>query len=265
MWNLLDRLEPLRRGLVSAAMLLSMASASPSLASDAIPSADQPAADTKKTETPANPALEPIADVAGLPRVLLIGDSISLGYTLDVRQMLAGRANVHRPPTNCGDTARGLQQIDAWLGDGRWDVIHFNWGLWDINRRVNGKRNLEGEVAATEAEYAERLEKLVERLKQTGAKLIWASTTYVQGGFGRRPGDEARYNAVAAEIMRKHGVGIDDLHAVSAKFPHFGKGPADQPEMFKSVGNVHFTPEGSKALAARVAASIVEALPKPGE
>lgn len=213
----------------------------------------------RKTRKP-DPARVQIEDVAGLPRVLLIGDSISLGYTLDVRALLKGKANLHRPPANCGSTAIGLQNIDSWLGEGNWDVIHFNWGLWDINRRVNGKRNVAGEISATEEEYAERLEQLVVRLKETKATLIWAPTTFVQGGFGRRPGDEIRYNAIAAKIMKKHGIGINDLHALSATFPRFGETPAGKPEMFKSKGNVHFTPEGYKVLAGQVAKSIETAI-----
>lgn len=86
----------------------------------------------KPRKTPPNPVYAPITDVAGLPRVLLIGDSISIGYTLAVRELLADKANVHRPPTNCGPTIQGVKQIDAWLGDGRWDVIHFNFGLHDL-------------------------------------------------------------------------------------------------------------------------------------
>ena len=73
-----------------------------------------------------------ITDQPGLPRVLLIGDSISMGYTLSVRAHLQGRANVHHPPENCGDTGRGLRQVDPWLGSGRWDVIHFSFGLHDL-------------------------------------------------------------------------------------------------------------------------------------
>ncbi len=73
-----------------------------------------------------NPAMAAVEDVAGLPRVLLIGDSISIGYTVPVRKLLEGKANVHRPRTNCGPTTRGVQAIDEWLGDGKWDVIHFN-------------------------------------------------------------------------------------------------------------------------------------------
>lgn len=62
--------------------------------------------------------------------MFLIGDSISVGYTLAVRSELKGKANVHRPPTNCGPTTKGLEQLDAWLATGgkdkKWDVIDFN-------------------------------------------------------------------------------------------------------------------------------------------
>jgi len=69
------------------------------------------------------PAFDPVEDVAGLPRVLLIGDSISIGYTVPVREMLKGKANVHRIPANGGPTTNGLAHIDEWLGEGRWDLI----------------------------------------------------------------------------------------------------------------------------------------------
>ena len=80
----------------------------------------------------ANPAFVEVADVPGLPRVLLIGDSISMGYTLPVREKMKGLANVHRALGNSGDTARGLAQLDKWLGKDHWDVIHFNFGLHDL-------------------------------------------------------------------------------------------------------------------------------------
>jgi acyl-CoA thioesterase-1 len=227
------------------------------------------AATTGRAETPGTPvgarmpeANDPrarIADVPGLPRVLLIGDSISLGYTLTVRETLKGKANVHHPPANCGSTRTGLKHLEEWLGDGPWDVIHFNWGLWDINRRVDGKRNVDGPIAISEEEYAQNLEQLVERLKKTGAKLIWANTTFVQGGWGRRAGDEIRYNKIAEEIMRRHGVRINDLHAFTAALPRFGEA-GDGPEMWKSAGNVHFSEAGYRAIGWRVAEVIEEVL-----
>ena len=74
----------------------------------------------------------PIKDDPKLPRVLLVGDSISIGYTLPTRDFLKGKANLHRIPTNGGPTTRGLANIDAWLGKSKWDIIHFNWGLHDL-------------------------------------------------------------------------------------------------------------------------------------
>ena len=122
--------------------------------------AQQTKAKAKPRKTQPNPVLAPISDVAGLPRVLLIGDSISMGYTPAVRELLAGKANVHRPPTNCGPTIRGLEQIDAWLGDGHWDVIHFNFGLHDLKIMESGKH----QVALDQ--YEKNLRQLVQRIRQ---------------------------------------------------------------------------------------------------
>ena len=58
-----------------------------------------------------------VQDDPKLPRVLLIGDSVSRGYTQAARKALAGRANVHRAPANCGPTASGVKNIEVWLGD----------------------------------------------------------------------------------------------------------------------------------------------------
>lgn len=61
-----------------------------------------------------------VKDDPALPRVLLLGDSVSRGYTQAVRTALAGRANVHRAPANCGPTASGLTNLDAWLASSPW-------------------------------------------------------------------------------------------------------------------------------------------------
>jgi len=203
-----------------------------------------------------SPALAPIEDQAGLPRALLIGDSISIGYTLPTRKLLAGKVNVHRPRANCGPTTRGLQSIDQWLGDGKWDVIHFNWGLHDL-KYMGPKRRLAtpetGKQQVPIDQYAKNLEQLVLRLKKTGAKLIWASTTPVpEGAGGRVKGDDVKYNAVAAKIMARHGVAIDDLYAFA--IPQLDK--------IQRPKNVHFSGPGSQALAEQVAKSILHALGK---
>lgn len=193
------------------------------------------------------PEYEPIVDDPKLPRVLLIGDSISIGYTFPTRDLLAGKANLHRIPANAGPTINGLEHIDEWLGTSKWDVIHFNWGLHDLKFLNDGKQQ------APIAEYEANLTQLVERLKKTGAKLIWASTTPVPAGNlkpRRKSEDVIAYNAVAKKIMDQNKIAIDDLYAFA--LPRLK-------EIQRPI-NVHFTDDGSKALATAVTKSILETL-----
>lgn len=204
-----------------------------------------------------NPAMAKITDVPGLPRVLLIGDSISIGYTVPVREMLQGKANVHRPLTNCGPTTRGLAEIDKWLGTEKWDVIHFNFGLHDLKyQRPNGTGLADPKAEdsvqqVSPEEYEANLRSIVATLKKTGAKLIWRSTTPVpEGSAGRVPGDSVKYNAIAAKIMKENNIPTDDQYRFCMTCLDKIQRPA----------NVHFTEEGSRALAAQAVAAIEKAL-----
>jgi acyl-CoA thioesterase-1 len=195
-----------------------------------------------KARTP-DPAMTPIKDVAGLPRILLIGDSISIGYTLPVRKLLDGKANVHRIPTNGGPTSNGVANIAKWLGEGKWDVIHFNFGLHDLKIMEGGKRQVEVE------DYEKNLRTLVAALKKTGAKVIFATTTPVPEGKLNPPrafGDVAVYNQIALKVMAENGVAIDDLNA--AITPDLAK--------LQRPHDVHYTPEGYDALAQAVVKSL---------
>ncbi|CAN5383720.1 SGNH/GDSL hydrolase family protein [soil metagenome] len=202
------------------------------------------------SEPPANssPSLVQITDDPKLPRVLLIGDSISMGYTLQVRALLSGVANVHRPPTNCGSTHAGVLNLDKWLGDGKWDVIHFNWGMHDLKYLSNGKQNV------PIANYEKNLREIVSRLKKTGATLIFATTTPLPndttGVYERHAEEELKYNTVAVQVMKDNKVDVDDLHAVT------------EPQIAKlhSPDGVHFNSDGCKVLANQVAVSISKAL-----
>jgi acyl-CoA thioesterase-1 len=211
-------------------------------------SAQQPAPPAK-VKRPSNPAMDPIQDVAGLPRVLLIGDSISIGYTLPVRKLLEGKANVHRIPTNGGPTKNGVANIAKWLGTGKWDVIHFNWGIHDLKYMPDGKRQVEP------ADYEANLRSLVATLKKTGAKLIWATTTPIPEGELNPPrkfGQVNEYNDIAARVMAENGVAIDDLNARITPQLATMQNPRD----------VHYTPAGSEYLAQQVAEEIGKALAK---
>ncbi|MBI4893423.1 MAG: SGNH/GDSL hydrolase family protein [Acidobacteria bacterium] len=144
------------------------------------------AAGALMAQTPAkkDPALAVVRETPGLKRVLLIGDSISMGYTPVVRERLRGRANVHRIGENGGPTSNGVAKVDAWLGTFEWDVIHFNFGLHDLKVMDDGKRQVELD------QYEANLRKIAARLKETGAKVIFATTTPVPEGKvspARRP------------------------------------------------------------------------------
>ena len=197
-----------------------------------------------------HPSLVPVQDVAGLPRVLLIGDSISMGYTVPVRKLLEGKANVHRIPQNGGPTRNGIARNDQWLGNGKWDVIHFNWGIHDLKFMPDGKRQVEP------ADYEKNLRELVAKLKATGAKLIWAAITPIPDGElvpPRRFGDVSEYNTIAKKVMEANGVRINDLNSYIT--PQLGK--------FQKPRDVHYTDEGYDLLAKQVAAEIEAVLPKP--
>ncbi len=200
-----------------------------------------------------------------LPNVLILGDSISIGYTRNVRAELAGKANVFRPmngknknsPDNCGDTEMGLDGLERWLAGQKWSVIHCNWGLWDVCYRVPGKPKtgnrdkVNGKIAFTQEQYVANLDKIVTRLQATGAKVIWASTTWIpEEEIGRVAGDEVRYNAAAAALMEKKKIPVNDLHALTAGWA--GK--------FSKPGDVHYNAAGSALLGKQVAAAIASAL-----
>lgn len=209
------------------------------------------------TPAPANPhpALAPIADVAGLPRVLLMGDSISMGYTLPVRARLQGRANVHHPIENCGDTGRGLRRMEVWLGAGKWDVIYFNFGLHDMKYLDAAGKYVPPEQGAQLHPlpvYEANLRELVTRLRLTGATLVFATTTPVPDGtLGRVKDNELAYNEVAVRVMKELGVRVDDLHALAV---------ARQKEI-QLPQNVHFTDPGYAALGEKVVATLSTVLP----
>ncbi|HPA17036.1 MAG TPA: SGNH/GDSL hydrolase family protein [Verrucomicrobiae bacterium] len=179
-----------------------------------------------------------VRDDAKLPRVLLIGDSVSRGYTLDVRRATAGKANIHRAPENCGPTANGIKKLGIWLGDGHWDLIHFNFGIHDRK--------------APAADYEKRLREIVARLRATKARLLWASSTPLPDSKEYSDADIVEKNAIASKVMSEAGVPTDDLYAFAK--PHLAE--------WQNPGDCHFNAKGYEALGGRVAETILAHLTK---
>jgi len=181
-------------------------------------------------------------------RALLLGDSIRIGYLPFVRDALADLVDVVGPEDNCEDSANVLANLDRWLGAGAWRVIHFNCGLHDIKiDRWTG-------ICKTPFDrYRDNLCGVCARLRKTGVELIWATTTpviyerHVMKGFDRREQDVLAYNQVALEVIREHGIQVNDLHDVAQDAGV---------ERILSHDGVHFTEAGSRLLAGAVAGAI---------
>jgi acyl-CoA thioesterase-1 len=210
----------------------------------------------QNSATKGDPFQDPFAnpvDESALPRVLIIGDSISIGYTPRVRKRLDGVANVHRPNTNCRWSAFGAEEIEEWIGDSEWDVIHFNFGLWDW---YGWKQD---EKASPES-YAGNLDTIVTKLRaKTDATLIFAITTPPCAGPEKNAkivvtDERAReFNRAARAVMEKHEVGINNLYDVVRR---------ERERYQLGADDVHYNDAGRDLLASKVAARIKRELGK---
>lgn len=185
--------------------------------------------------------------IDGLPNILIIGDSISMGYTRFVRKNLEGKANVFRIPENGRDTIYGKRMLEQWIGDKKWDIIHFNFGLWDTLYRLPTPFDPEGKIFSTPNEYRENLIQIIAKLKKTKAKLIWCNTTPIPDGMKFwRKGDSAKYNKIAKKIMDDESIYIIDLYTHAIK----------KIDNIQNIRDVHFTQEGREYLAEKVSKEI---------
>lgn len=184
------------------------------------------------------------ADKADLPRVLLVGDSITRGYFGGVEKQLAGKAHCARLTTSkCVSDPTFDDDLKMLLKQYKFSVIHINNGLhgWGY----------------TEDEYRDGLRKTMLTLKQHAgdAKLIWAATTPVRetsdlAQFAERTQRVRARNRLAAEIMQDEHIPTDDLFELVQDHPEWTSGDG-----------VHFNGGGNEALAKQVAASVLEHLP----
>jgi hypothetical protein len=184
----------------------------------------------------------PETPVAGLPNVLLEGDSITRGYYPATAKELSGVANVYLFATSAssGDPRLPGQLHDYFSMIGvTFAVIHFNNGMhgWGY----------------TEQQYAAGLPDMIEALSEGAplAKLVWANTTPVLHDSTNGQSTNARIderNLLAAALMKREYIPVDDQHALMLKHPDLHD------------GDVHFTEAGYALQAAQAAAAIRAAL-----
>ena len=184
------------------------------------------------------------ADDPASDRVLLIGDSISVGYTKTVIERLDGVARVDRLANSKGVNDPALyKEIGYMLAEHAYRVIHFNNGLhgWHIPDDV----------------YASSLKGMVQMLRwySRGASLIWASSTPITAVDDPSALDAEknpvviRRNAIAREIMQSCDIPINDLYQVVL----------DRPEL-RSSDQYHFNPDGQTVQGEAVARILLSLL-----
>lgn len=178
-----------------------------------------------------------VKDDPALPRVLIIGDSISRSYTVPARAALAGKANVHRAPANCGTSDNFFKDGETWLlqcGSNRWDLIVFNFGIHDR--------------AKPPAAYAANLKKIYGRLKQTGATLLWVDTTpFAEKEDPAGTDRSTALNATGNAIAKEEGVDVIKLHDLMLPELATLQNPADR---------THFNEIGQRKMGEAVSAAV---------
>ncbi len=187
-------------------------------------------------------------------KIILIGDSIRMGYQSRVMAQLRGRADVWAPKENCGHTLRIRENLQSWVIDQRPDVVHFNSGIHDLGW-------MDGERVArfTAGEYVRSLRIIIERMRQgTQAKLIFATTTPILAPCDPSlPNDRckvppivARYNTAAVALMQSLKVPVNDLYR---EIIRAGVNDCIGPD------KIHMTDLGNETLAAAVMKAVSKA------
>ena len=183
-----------------------------------------------------------------LPKVVLVGDSIRLGYAPVVTRLLSGKATVISVEANGGDSGNVLRNLGEWVVQEKPDIVHVNAGLHDL--KVS---RLTRQYQVPIEQYKENLRSMVQIIRQgTSARLIFASTTPILDErhslrgeeFDRFDRDVRRYNEVAFRAMEDLGVPVDDLAWIVEK---------GGTEALLSKDGTHYTPEGYELLGQAVA------------
>ncbi len=182
-----------------------------------------------------------------MSQVVLVGDSIRMGYEPVVRRELSATVDICSPKDNGGNSANVLEHLDEWIISKKPDLVHLNCGLHDLKRPFDADGN-----AIPLQQYELNLDTILTRIcQETDARLVFATTTPVNQGwhhdnkpFDRFEADVVAYNAVALRLAKSHGVTVNDLYALVEK---------QGPDSLLLPDGVHYSPEGYEILGLTVA------------
>ncbi len=186
-----------------------------------------------------------------MKKILLLGDSIRMGYDDFVKEMAAGKYEVYYFESDNGRFASyTLWQANQLLRIyGPFDYIHFNNGYWDMNREAPMNTPL-----SPIPEYLSFLKRIIDLGRENGAEVIFATTVpiYEDGASLDNTGTYAsinyknswvkEYNEAALALMKEENVPVNDLYTLMLKGERY----------YKCQDSLHLTLEGYKVCAKAV-------------
>lgn len=194
-----------------------------------------------------------------MKKVLLLGDSIRMGYAGYVRELLKDKCEVYYDELDNGRfAAYTLWQVNQFFKKyGRFDAVHWNNGYWDMNI----------ETPMLEAmhpidEYVHFLKRIIAEIRRNGAEIIFATTTPIleSGSAMDNTGTGIKinysndwvmkYNDAAKALMSQENITVNDLYTNMLK----------DKNCYKCEDMLHLTEEGYRICAENAARLIAEKL-----
>ena len=186
-----------------------------------------------------------------MKKILLLGDSIRMGYQGEVKELLTNEYEVVYPEDNGRFASYTLWQANQeFKCNPDIELVHFNNGYWDMNIEAPMT-----EAIHPIAEYKGFLRRIVALCRQCGAKVVFATTvpileagvacdnTGVQGAINYSNDWVKEYNVAAVEVMTELGVPINDLYALCMEDDRY----------YKCEDLLHLSAEGNRRCAEQVA------------
>lgn len=177
-----------------------------------------------------------------MKQVMLLGDSLRMGYEPFVREILKGRAEVSGPEENGRWAGYTLNSFRFWIPSmPKPDIIHWNNGLWDL-----GDDYHIGRPFSLPEEYVSALERMIKVIRKTfpEASIIMATTMPTKNPNST---DIESYNELLKRVAERHDIPVDDLFTpVKARGESFPFCP----------DTIHFEEEGFRYVADLVVKSI---------
>ncbi len=193
-----------------------------------------------------------------MKKILLLGDSIRLGYGEYVKAVLSDIAETYLPKENCAFAQYTYRWLHVWKENEGYpndiDLVHWNVGLWDVLRSF-------GEDTFTSPEYygemIKRLQKRIAFLFPNAKQIFATSTSVVESGYEppyqRFNSDIEKFNTIAIETLTPLGVGINDLYTLTKSAP----------SSCRSDMTHFYTMDGIRLLGEKVVKTICENLEIP--